>query len=141
MVPNHGGRAEAQRSASLLQAPAEIHIISGDAKLRIEPAGFFERRPSEGHVAAGNVLGHLVGKQNMYRSARSVRHTIGDSTIARRGDVWSADSHMSRAKKRVSEVSQPVRIRVRIIIQISDNLTGRRLHADIPGSAQALIRS
>src|SRR5438093_9186624 len=36
VVPDHGGRAEAQRPTPLLQLPAHIHVVAGGAELRIE---------------------------------------------------------------------------------------------------------
>ena len=36
MVPDHRGRAESNRPAALLDAPANIDIVTGGAELRIE---------------------------------------------------------------------------------------------------------
>src|SRR5207247_2760332 len=52
MVPDHGGGAEAQCEASLLEPPAHIHVVAGGAELRVEPADRFEAGFAKRHVAA-----------------------------------------------------------------------------------------
>ena len=37
MVPDHGSRAEPQRPPALPKPPADVDVVAGDAKLRIEP--------------------------------------------------------------------------------------------------------
>src|SRR5438445_12165760 len=56
VVPDHGGGAEAQRPALLLQPPAHVHVVPGGAELRIEPADRLEAGFAARHVAPGEVL-------------------------------------------------------------------------------------
>src|SRR3989442_539724 len=78
MVPNHGGGTEAQRPASLLQPPAHVHVVSGDAEPWVEPADRLETRFTERHVAAGDVLRLAIGEEDVHRPARRARHALGD---------------------------------------------------------------
>ena len=47
MMPDHCGRTETEGPAVLLQAPADIHIVAGDAELRVESADRLETRSAE----------------------------------------------------------------------------------------------
>ena len=60
-MPYHGRGMKAQGSALLLEPPAEVDIIAGHPKLRIESADRLQRRLPESHVAAGNVLSGIIG--------------------------------------------------------------------------------
>ena len=60
VMPDHGRRMKAERPAALLQPPADVDIIAGGAEARIEAADGLEGLSAEGHVASGNVLGHLI---------------------------------------------------------------------------------
>src|SRR2546422_5186469 len=86
MVPNHGGGTEAQRPASLLQPPAHVHVVSGDAEPWVEPADRLETRFTERHVAAGDVLRLAIGEEDVHRPARRARHALGDRAVAGRGE-------------------------------------------------------
>ena len=37
-VPDHRRGVEAERPAALLEAPADVDVVAGDAELRVEPA-------------------------------------------------------------------------------------------------------
>src|SRR5438552_11729201 len=88
MMPNHRRRAETQRPAALLQAPAHINIIASNTELGIETAYRPQVRGTKGHVTARNVFRLLVGKEHVDRTTRGIGNTIGDWSIARRGNVW-----------------------------------------------------
>ena len=60
VVPHKTRRVESELAPALLQAPADVHIVAGLAKNRIEPAYLLQRPSEERHVAAGNVLGLAV---------------------------------------------------------------------------------
>src|SRR5258708_4367470 len=59
MVPNHGGRTESEGPAFGPYPPANIHVISSDAKDGIKAADGFELFGTECHIASWNVLGFL----------------------------------------------------------------------------------
>src|SRR6267378_1927428 len=56
VVPHHRCRAEADRPALVLQAPADVDIVAGRAKARVEAADRDQRLLAIRHIAAGNVL-------------------------------------------------------------------------------------
>src|SRR5215207_2099844 len=68
MVPDHGARVEADAPASVLDAPAEVDIVSGGTKARVEAADFEETLPSHRQIAPGHMLGEFVGQQDMHRA-------------------------------------------------------------------------
>src|SRR5713226_8826528 len=57
VMPDHRRRAEAQRPGALRQTPAHIHVVTGDAELRIESTDGLEVGLAEGDVASGDVFG------------------------------------------------------------------------------------
>ena len=87
MMPDRSSRAETQRPATLLQAPAHIDIITSNPELGIEAAYRLKTRGTKSHVTAWNVFRLLVGKENMDRTTRGVGNTIGDGSVARRSNV------------------------------------------------------
>src|SRR5438309_3626883 len=72
MMPDHRRGIEPQRPTLLLQAPADIHVVTRDAKLRVKSANRLQTRPAERHVAAGNVFRFAIRKQDMRGAARRV---------------------------------------------------------------------
>ena len=61
-VPDDCDRAEADRIAGVLQAPAKIDVVAGGGIEDVEAADLLQHGLLEGHVAAGNVLSHHVRK-------------------------------------------------------------------------------
>src|SRR5262245_35717534 len=64
-VPDHSGGVEPHRPPLFLQPPANVDIITGDTKLRVESPDRPEGSFAERHVAAGNVLCLLVREQDV----------------------------------------------------------------------------
>ena len=60
MVPDRRRRTEPNRPASLLNPPAYVDVISGDAKLRIEAVQLLETFFAKGHVAPRDVFGNVI---------------------------------------------------------------------------------
>ena len=85
------------------------------------------------------MLSRVIGEQNVHRSSWRVRHTIRDSSVAGRRNIGPANSHVSRLQERIGQVGQPIRIRIRVVIQIGDDLTLCRVHAEITGGAQTAV--
>ena len=56
---------------ALLEAPAEIHIVTGLAVFVVEPSDLIECPAVKSHVAAWDVLGHDIGEEHMARTTRS----------------------------------------------------------------------
>src|SRR5207253_9496812 len=78
VVPDHGGGAEPERPATLLQAPAHVHIVAGDAVAGIKPPDRLQRLLAEGHIAARNVLRLAIRKQDMNWPPWRIGDTVGD---------------------------------------------------------------
>src|SRR5262249_55828007 len=83
MVPDHGCWAKPNRPALLLQPPADIHVIARRTKLGIKSPDGLQGRFPKRHVTPGDMLCLCIGEEHMYRTARGIRHTVGDRTIAR----------------------------------------------------------
>src|SRR5262249_30950889 len=96
--------------------------------------------PQEGHVAAWNVLCFGIRKQHVHRVTRGVCHACSDGSVVRWRDVGPPGSDIVTIPKRLSQVSEPVRIRICVVVDVGDNLTVRRLPSDISGMAQAMVR-
>ena len=96
MVPDHGGRVEPERPAAFLKLPAHVHVVAGDAELRIEPADRFEARFAERHVAAWDVLRLAVGKEHVHGTARRIGDALCDRPVIRWRDIRSAHACMVR---------------------------------------------
>src|ERR1051325_7794039 len=92
MMPNNGGRTESQRPAFLLQAPADINVITRHPELRIKAANRLQRRHTKSHIASWNMFRFTVGQQNMDRPAGSMRDAIRNHTITRRCNIRAANT-------------------------------------------------
>src|SRR5215467_14712793 len=87
VMPHDRRWRETDGPATLLQPPADVDVIPGNAKTGIEASDLQELVASIGHVAAGDVLGDAVRQQNVNRTARGVCDTVGDGAVAGRRDV------------------------------------------------------
>src|SRR5436190_4179443 len=76
----------------------------------------------------------------MNRAAGRVGDTVRDRPIASGRNVWSSNGRIMRVREGESEVREPVWIRVRIVIDVGDNLAGSRFQTSISGVAQPAIR-
>src|SRR5689334_10692354 len=131
MMPDYGRRMKADGVAVLLEAPAGIHIIAGDAIHRIETANGLESGFTDREIAAGNVLRNLVGHEYMNGAAGRARHAFGDSSVARRRKVRTADGGMMAGCKSLRKVREPVRIGIGIVVDVSDDVSRRRAHTGV----------
>src|SRR5206468_1342953 len=93
-MPDHCRRCEPELPSFLLNPPAEIDVIARDMKCRIKSADSFQRGSPERHVAAGNVLGDVVGEEDVNRSSRCVSDGVGNAAITWRRDVRPADTRV-----------------------------------------------
>ena len=76
MMPHHCSSTKTDCVAAVEQAPADIHIIAGDAESFVKPSDPFKNAFAESHVAARNVLGNLVGQQDVPRPAGGMSHAL-----------------------------------------------------------------
>src|SRR5215472_16002785 len=76
MVPDHSSGVEPHRPPLFLQPSANVDIITGDTKLRVESPDRPEVSFAERHVAAGNVLCLLVSEQDVDWTAGCIGDTI-----------------------------------------------------------------
>ena len=139
VVPDHGGRAEAERPAPLLQPPAYVHVITGGAKLRIEPADGLEAGFPERHVAAGDVLRLVIGKEDMHGTARRPRHALRDQSVPRRREVRSAHRRVRGAHERGREIGEPLRVGVGVVVDVGDDLSRGRFEPRVARARQAAV--
>ena len=79
VVPHERGRVEADLPLAVEHLPAQVDVVAGRRVDRVEAADLVEHAPPERHVAAGDVLGPVVGDQHVHRAAR------------RRGDLLGAE--------------------------------------------------
>ena len=68
VVPHEAGRAESDLVATLLESPADVHIVAGFAVDGVEPADLPQGPTVERHVAARDVLGDAVVEHHVGRA-------------------------------------------------------------------------
>ena len=81
IMPDDRGRTERDYPSSLLNSPAEIHVVAGLAIFGIEPTYTFEGPTVKRHVTTGNMLGDCIRKQNMVWSARRRQQRTPESNF------------------------------------------------------------
>ena len=123
VVPDKTGVTESELAASLLQTPADIHVVTRRAKHRIEPADFLQRPFVKHHVAAGNVLGLTVGQHDVGRSAGRDHHRRGHKRIIWRQKIVSAHADEFTAQKIVDQVVEPVFVGAAVGVRERNDLT------------------
>src|SRR5205814_2038541 len=121
MVPNASARCEGDPVASLLQPPAEVHIVPGLAELWIEAVDRLEHLAAEGHVAAGDVLRDLLTLQNVRRLPRRRGDASGQPAVIG-SEVGPPDRGRAAALQLIDEVRQPIRIGEAVRVGVSDDL-------------------
>jgi hypothetical protein len=141
MVPDHSRGVETHRPALFLQPPTNINVITRDTKLRVKSTDRLEDSFAERHIAAGNVLRLLVGKEDMDWAAGCIGHTISDRPVARRWDVWASHGCMRRIDEDSRNICEPVGVRIGIIVHIRHDLAGCRFEARVASAAQPTIVS
>src|SRR5579871_1940638 len=138
-MPNDRARTEAQAPAARLQSPADVDIVSRDAKLGIESADRLQARAAEGHVAARYVLGFAIGEEDVHRAARRVVETFGDRAEAGWCEVGTADADIVGVGESGCQVFEPLRVGICVAVEVRDDLAGRRLQAGVARVAEPAI--
>src|SRR5436190_248538 len=133
MMPNDGGRAERDYPSSLLNSPAEIHVVAGLAVFRIESTYTFEGPTVKRHVTTGNMLGDCVRKQNMVWSARRCSNAGLNPILCRWRDVRSSYSGVIATDKRANQVVQPIGVCHAVRIGVGQHLALGSSHPGIAG--------
>jgi hypothetical protein len=101
--------------------PADIHVVAGYPEPLVETTDGIEDVPAHGHVAAGNVLRLAVRDEHMDRPAGGAGDAIGNPSLRRR-DVRPAHGGVMAAEKGGAEIAKPVRVGLRIVVDIGDDL-------------------
>ena len=140
MMPIHRAGVKPDASAARLQSPADVDVVAGRAIARIESADRLQCRSPERHVASGNVLGFGIGNQHVHRPTGRIRDAIGDRPVARRRDIRAADTDPIAGHEAICDVVQPVRIGPGIVVDVRNDLAGRRLPSEIARRRQAVVR-
>src|SRR5439155_20366728 len=139
VVPHHSGRVKPESPSLLLQPPAHIYVVAGHTELRIEPADGLEARLPERHVAAGDMLGFPVGKEDVYGPTRRVGHAVGDRPVDWWRDVGPADAGMFGGREGRREILEPVGVWVGVVVEVGDDLASGRLHPDVARVTQPAV--
>src|SRR5687767_9150403 len=139
MMPDQRRRRVTDLQTGIDEPPADVHIISGDAKLLIKSAKAQQRIPFECHVAAGNVLRLAVIDHDMAWIAGTDRDTPRGPVIARWSEIWAADRIHLLIDHASHEIRQPSLVGHAIAIGVSDNLAGGGVRPRIAGGAEAAI--
>src|SRR6266404_2317992 len=139
MVPHLCGRAEAQFPTMFLQAPTHVDVVTSRSELSVKTTNCFKCGSQKGHVAAGDVFCFGISKQNMGRATGSVCHACSNKSVVPWRDVRPPHSGIIVGPEHLSQVAEPIRVRICVVIYIGDNLTIRRLPSEISGMAQTII--
>src|SRR5262249_51418734 len=102
IMPNDRRWTERDYPSSLLNSPAEIHVVASLSIFGTETAYTFEGPTIKRHVTTGNVLGDGIRKQNMVWASRRRSNTRLNPALCRRRDIWSADSSVIATDKRAN---------------------------------------
>jgi len=81
MMPDHCAWMKAECPATLLQAPAEIHVVASDAKRWVETAHCFQSGATKSHVAAGQMFSNAVGNEHVRWIARRMVHALRNECV------------------------------------------------------------
>ena len=139
LVPDHRRGREADRPA---RSPAGASRGRRRRRRRgsgIEAAEAVEAPTAERHVAARDVLGRASSKRTWIGPARRARDAAATVAVVARRDVRAADRRESALLEGVDEVLEPVRVRPRVVVEVRDDLSGRRLGARVAGRAEAAV--
>src|SRR5262245_3631027 len=110
IMPNDRSRTERDYPTSLLNSPAEIHVVASLAIFGIESAYTFEGPPVKCHVTTGNVLSDGTGTTTLVWSAgRGSKARLNPIWCWRR-NFWSADAAVIATAKRANQVIQPIAV-------------------------------
>src|SRR5215472_11377963 len=132
-MPNDCGWTEGNYPPSLLNSPAEIHVVAGLPIFGIESADAFESPTVKCHVTTGNMLCDRVGKQNMVWSPWRRSNAGLNPILCWRRDVWSTDSGVIAADKRANQVIQPIGVCHAVGIGVGQHFALRSSRAGVAG--------
>jgi hypothetical protein len=91
-------------------------------------------------VAARDVLGHRVRQQHVHRATGSIRNAVGHPRVVGRMQVRPSDANVLRTREAVREVMEPLRVGIRVVVDIRDDLTRGRVQAGVTSAAEPLVR-
>src|SRR5712692_9314354 len=130
-MPHGRGGMKPDLCAGVEQPPAHIDIVAGGGVYGVKAGDVLEYRLSERHVATRDVLGAVVGEQHMHRAPGGAGHDLTSKRIVNGWKVGTADTANVRRVKTKGEVPRPLRRRIRVGIEVRDQLTARRLEPDV----------
>ena len=118
-------------AAVVQKSPAQVDVVAGRREDRVEAVELDERVPPEGHIAARYVFGSVVVEQHVRGPARRLRNALGGQTVVRWSDVGSATAGRRRPIESQREEMRPLGCRVRIAIEVGDDLVARGANARV----------
>ncbi len=139
VMPDKPRRTKTDAVSPPLQSPADIHVIPGPVKDRIEPADFHQRPFVKGHVATGDVFSLPVSKHDVRRSARRNHHRCRDRRIFRRQKIVPADSYERSLHQIAHQVIQPVLIRTAIRVRKRDYFSVASKYSRVARHRESLV--
>src|SRR5213593_1657310 len=139
MVPDHRSRTETQLSTGILQAPADIPVVTGDSELRVKPTDRPKLVSSKGHITAGNVFRLPVREKNVSGPSWCKADAGRDVSIIGKRNVRTTDGGTIHLLKRVYQIIEPVGIGRSVVVEIRNDFPRGRCQSGIAGRAQAAI--
>src|SRR5204863_115312 len=118
MVPDQGRWVEPDVPTAVEHLPAGVDVVAGCGVDGIEPADLCEDHLPERHVAAGHVLGSVIGDQDVDRSTGRARYALRGEAVGGWWQVRSADAPDIGTVEGERQVVRPVGGRVGVAVEV-----------------------
>src|SRR5207302_5965787 len=139
MVPDDRRGGIADDLASVPEPPADVDVVPRGPESGVEPPDGFESAFPERHVASRNMLRNPIGNQDRVRPAGRVRDRVGPPSVIRWSEVRAADRGVVAFHEGKGEEPQPMRVRVRVVVDEGHDLSRGRCDPGVARATEALI--
>ena len=119
--------------------PARVDVVPGPRVDGIEPADLGQNESPEGHVAARDVLGAIVGEEHVDRPPGRMRDHLGPRRLVVRRDVRAAGAADVGRIEAEGEVVRPLRGRIGVAVEVGDEVLGGCLEAGVASHRQPTV--
>src|SRR5207247_9627314 len=120
-------RRIADALACVREPPTKDDGVARGPASWVKPPDGFESAFPERYVASRNMRRNSIGNQDCVRPTRRVRNRIGPPSVIRWSEVRSADRGVVVFHEGKGEEPQPMRVRVRVVVDEGHDLSrGRR---------------
>ena len=96
-MPDHRRRGEANRPAAIEHPPAEIDVVTGNAKLRVEAADRVEARLRNAMLQPGMCSASRSRHEHVIGAAGRIGDAVGDPAGPGGRDIRAADRRHARS--------------------------------------------